>query len=78
MSAEDPTTQLPGVPPTEAEIAALVTSQTGYVATSEEVRILAARLKFVQPQLDRLRAEVFGMAEPWHLAAADQDRGGRR
>lgn len=74
MSAEDSPRPLVGVPPTQAEIAAVITSQTGYVATPEELRILAARLEFVQPQLDRMRAETLGDKEPWHLAAADLER----
>jgi hypothetical protein len=78
MPSEETKKALAGHAPSEAEIAAVITAQTGYTASPEEVKIIAARLQFVQPQLDQLRAEVLEETEPWRAATADLDGGGRR
>ena len=75
MPSDHPTQPAPSHVPSEAEIAAVVTAHTGYTATPEELRILSARLQFVQPQLDRLRAEALGETEPWHGPTVDLDGG---
>ena len=78
MPSEEPKHTLAGHAPSEAEIAAVILAQTGYTPPPEEVRIIAARLRFVQPQLDQLRAEALGETEPWRAATADLDGGGLR